>query len=299
MWRWRKLHCMVAPPLLQDPAVKRWLAGTEPAWILLDRRSLEALNRPPRAPGGAIRLAADLLLDEIERSAVAHNALVLLRSASEGTGLRLTATGNLARQVVAEMRELMIWPDFDKAEAFRFHKVVNEPDFLPLHLIRHVAEAAGVVRRHKGNLKSTPAGRQLQEEPGRRALLAIFFHVAMWGLDLQYLSRGILGGWPQCGIGVILWSISVSANEWQSRERLTRMCCIPSKAVVESTWDAGSFAMEATVLRLLRDFGLLEHRSESIPGQRFAENHFYRKTALFDRFLSFDVDLEADGMSRH
>ena len=23
MWRWRRLHCMVAPLLLQDPAVKR------------------------------------------------------------------------------------------------------------------------------------------------------------------------------------------------------------------------------------------------------------------------------------
>jgi hypothetical protein len=238
-------------------------------------------------------------LDEIEESAVARNALVLLRSASEGSGLGLTATGNLARRVVAEMRELMIWPDFDQAEAFRFDKVVNEPDYLPLYFIRHVAEAAGAVRRRKGNLKPTPAGRQLQEEPGRRALLAIFFRVAMWELDLHYLSRGILGSWPQRDIGVILWSISVSANEWQSRERLTRMCCIPSKAVVESTWDAGSFAMEAIVLNLLRDFGLLERRSESIPGQRVAKNHFYRKTALFDRFLSFDVDLEADGMSRH
>jgi hypothetical protein len=108
---------MVAPLLLQDPAVKRWLAGTEPAWILLDRKSLEALNRPPRTPGSAIRLAADMSLDEIEGSAVARNALVLLRSASEGSGLGLTATGNLARRVVAEMRELMIWPDFDQAEA--------------------------------------------------------------------------------------------------------------------------------------------------------------------------------------
>jgi hypothetical protein len=290
---------MVAPPLLHDPAVKRWLAGAEPAWTLLDRKSVEALSLPPRPHDGVIRLAADLSLDEIERSAVARNALLLLRSASEGPGLGLTATGNLSRRVVAEMCERMEWPDFDKAEQFQFHQVVNEPDFLPLYFIRHVAQAAGAVRRHKGNLKSTPAGRALQADPARGGLLAIFFHVALWALDLQYLSRGVLGTWPQRDIGVVLWSISVSASEWQSPARLTRLCCVPSKAVVESTWDSGAFAMEAMVLRLLRDFGLLEHRSEGIPGQSFAKRNFYRKAALFDRFLSFDVDLEAAAMSRH
>jgi hypothetical protein len=147
---------MIAPPLLQDPAVKRWLAGTEPAWTLLDRKSFEALTLPPGTHGSAIRLAADLSDDEIERSAVARNALLLLRFASEGSGLGLTATGNLSRRVVAEMCELMEWPDFDKAERFQFHEVVNEPDFLPLHFIRHVGQAAGFVQRHKGNLKSTP-----------------------------------------------------------------------------------------------------------------------------------------------
>jgi hypothetical protein len=290
---------MIAPPLLQDPAVKRWLAGTEPAWTLLDRKSFEALTLPPGTHGSAIRLAADLSDDEIERSAVARNALLLLRFASEGSGLGLTATGNLSRRVVAEMCELMEWPDFDKAERFQFHKLVNEPDFPPLHFIRRVGQAAGFMRRHKGNLKSTPLGRALQADAARGGSLAVFFHVALWGLDLQYLSRGVLGSWPQRDIGVVLWSISVSASEWQSPERLTRLCCVPSKAVIESTWASGAFAMEAMVLRLLRDFGLLEHRSESVPGQRFAEKHFYRKTALFDRFLSFDVGLEAEGMSRH
>jgi hypothetical protein len=40
----------------------------------------------------------------------------------------LTATGNLSRTGLAEMVDLFEWPDFDRAEAFRLHKVVNEPD---------------------------------------------------------------------------------------------------------------------------------------------------------------------------
>lgn len=73
------------------------------------------------------------------------------------------------------------------------------------------------------------------------------------------------------------------------------MCTIPINGVLESTWDTGSHAMEATVLRPLRWFGLLDYRQDDIPEQRFEKRHFYRKTPLFDRFLSFDVKLEAAG----
>jgi len=38
------------------------------------------------------------------------------------------------------MCNLFTWPDFDKAAAFQFNKVINEPDFLPLYFVRHVAQ---------------------------------------------------------------------------------------------------------------------------------------------------------------
>jgi hypothetical protein len=43
----------------------------------------------------------------------------------------------------------------------------------------------------------------------------------------------------------------------------------------------------------------MEHRQEDTEGTRFDQRHFYRKTALFDRFLSFDVTLEGPGAMRH
>ena len=46
-------------------------------------------------------------------------------------------------------------------------------------------------------------------------------------------------------------------------------------------------------------FGLLEHRSEKMPGDRFGERHFYRKTALFDRLLAFDVAVDSVAGARH
>ena len=80
---------------------------------------------------------------------MARNTVILLRQAIERGGLPLTATGNLSRAVVAEMCKLIEWPGYDQADAFRLHKVINEPDFLPLHIVRiaragsHAGASAG------------------------------------------------------------------------------------------------------------------------------------------------------------
>ena len=50
--------------------------------------------------------------------------------------------------------------------------------------------------------------------------------------------------------------------------------------------------MEAKILRPLMWFALLEHRSEKILESRFTARHYYRKIALFDRPLTFDIRLE-------
>jgi hypothetical protein len=290
---------MAAPGMLQNPSVRTWLGDVVPAWSLLDQAGFSALRHPPHPRNGPIRLATDLSPEEIGLSAIARNALTLLHAAEIAPGLKLTATGNLSRKVVAEMLDLFAWPDLDKADMLSFNKVVNEPDFLPLFLVRHLLNAAGLVKRQKGRLKLTSPGRQTLQSPGRDALQAMLFHIAFWGMDLSYLGRGPIEGWPQRDIGIVLWSLSVAANQWQSSARLTRLCTIPVNGVIESQWDVGTYAMEATVLRPLMFFGLLEHRAEDIPGQSFAKRHFYRKTSLFDRFLSFDVTLETDGMARH
>src|SRR5580704_230444 len=94
---------MVAPGFLQNPEVRRWLNGVEPAWTMLEFDSLNALRHEPSTSNHAIRLEPDLANAEIAGSAVTANALSLLRRAAETGGLKLTATGNLSRAVVEEM----------------------------------------------------------------------------------------------------------------------------------------------------------------------------------------------------
>jgi hypothetical protein len=289
---------MVAPGMLQNPSVKRWLGGVEPAWTLLDQASFAALREPPSPTAGPIRLAADLTQEEVEQSAVARNALILLQAAAADPGLKMTATGNLSRGVVADMCDRFSWTEFDKASAFQFHKVINEPDFLLLYFVRHIAQTGTLLRKHKGHLKISPAGRRMLQPPNPRALQAVLFHITMWHFDLGNLGWG-LHGWPQRDAGVILWSLSIASNDWQPRERLSRLCTIPINGVLDQTWDTASHAMEARILRPLQWFGLLEHREDGTELRRSERPHLYRKTVLFDRFLSFDVTLEHTGGLRH
>jgi len=53
-------------------------------------------------------------------------------------------------------------------------------------------------------------------------------------------------------------------------------------------------ALDARILRPLHWFGMLEHRREATPGDRFGGRHFYRKSPFFDRFLRFDVPVERE-----
>lgn len=290
---------MVASDFLHDPEARRWLGKVEPAWTLLDMHSLNALRREPSKDNSALRLSNDLTDIEIAKSDVTRNSLILLRRAADSGGLKLTAAGNLSRSVVAEMVDLLEWPGFDRTEAFRLHKVVNEPDFLPLFFIRHVVQFAKLVRPYRGSLRATRLGKDTLADDRQRALQAILFHVTFWRADLGYLGRGMYGSWPQRDIGILLWALSVAATEWQTLEKLTRLCTIPIGEVLQASWDTGSHMMEARILRPLLWFGLLEHRAEKAPGARFAEQRFYRKAPLFDRLLTFDVHTEQSVSAWH
>jgi hypothetical protein len=249
---------MVAPGLLQHPEVRRWLNGIEPAWTMLEFNSFNALHDELSASNHAIRLEPNLAEAEMSGSAIVANALLLLRRAIETDGLKLTATGNLSRAVVEEMCGIMQWPGYDKDELFGFHKVVNEPDFLPLHFIRILTQAAKLVRTYRGKLVATPLGRKILNGEQHGPLQAVLFHVAFWRLNLGYFDRYAIDTWPQNEVGVVLWSLSASAHDWLPRETLTRLCASPVVRILESQWDFGSSAMEFRILRPLWWFGLLE-----------------------------------------
>ena len=284
---------MQAPPYQLKPSIRSWLGDIQPAWTLLDPATLSSLYSQPSPSGRPITLAKDFSIEEIGQSAVARNALMLLSAASRGQGLKLTATGNLTRKVVAEMFEVFTWPGLDKADLLRYHKVLNEPDFLPLYFVRHLLETAGLVHQNNNFLTISPNGLFVLQGPTRHAFQALLFHVAFWLFDLNYFGRGLPDDWPQRDIGVVLWSLSVSTSQWCTPEYLSKSCTIPTEDIIAAPRDIATYAMEARILRPLLYFGLLEQHS--VPHHKYSsmDQSEYRKSALFDRFLSFNVKLRS------
>jgi hypothetical protein len=184
-------------------------------------------------------------------------------------------------------------PDYDKDELLRFQKVINEPDFLPLHFVRILAQVAKLLRTHRGRLVPTRLGKKMLALEHHGPLQAVLFRVAFWHLNLAYFDRYALDSWPLTQVGVILWSLSASAHDGLTRETLTRLCTSPVIDVLEWEWDLGSSAMEARILRPLVWFGLLESRTERRSPTVVVDRRLYRKAPLFDRFLRFDVQVDS------
>jgi hypothetical protein len=166
---------VVAPGFLANPEVRQWLNGIEPAWTMLEFGSYNALNHEPSADNHAIRLEANLTAADLSGSAVARNALLLLRGAIDTDGLKLTATGNLSRAEVAEMFKIMEWPGLDKEGAFQFHRVINDPDFLPVHFVRVLLQGTKLVRVRRDKLVPTRLGKRMLVPERYGALQALLF----------------------------------------------------------------------------------------------------------------------------
>jgi len=281
---------VVAPEFLNKPEVRRWLDGIEPAWTMLDFASYTALRQEPLPGNEAIRIEPGLSETDLVGSLVLRTARILLERAGEEGGLKLTATGNLARSVVAEMIALIDWPDFDKATMYELNKVINEPDFFPVYFVRSLLQATKLLRKDRDRLVPTRVGQKMVANERQGALQALLFHITFWHVNLGYFGRDPLESWPQNEVGIVLWSLSASANDWMPPDKLTRLCTVPVSGVLEGSWDRGSFAMEGRILRPLVWFGLLEWRWEGKQG--LAEPRLYRKAPLFDRLIKFKMQIE-------
>ena len=279
------------------PEYDDWLGGVEPAWTSLEPAMSESLMGEPPFEGGALRLAVDLTEEELARSAMVRNALVLLGAGAEGDGLRLTARGNLPQGTVSAMRGAMAWPGCAFEESWRAGKLLSEQHVEELRLVRALLEMDGLLIRRGGRLRVGAAGRAVlagRREP-RARLQANFFKSAFWQVSLDLFGEPECGSWPQQQIGLMLWTLSTTGHRWQETCDLMRLSLLPDESVLkEEHWVAATLLV-LRVMRPLRWFGLVECREE--PGSRYRAA--WRKTALFDRFLGFDTALVRTGGPVH
>ena len=279
--------------------VSEWPGGLAPVWSLLEPQSEEALRSEPSPENGALSFASDVEDEALAQSVFVRNALVLLEAMDGKETMWISSGSNcLMKKCVTRLRGLISWPGLEGTEHFRKGKTYREQDVGELHLLRLLVERAGLIRSAGLWFELTPLGRALLE-PGRRGTLqALLFRHAFWDMDLSRFvrvhPRGLPGWWPQGEIGVILWSLSAVAEDWQNAGALTALCTIPDDELPETRRGAASTMFVWRILWPLRWFGLLEYR-----GPEETRDVAWRKSVLFDRFLSFDVRLSDNRGSSH
>lgn len=253
-----------------------------PAWSLLDETALERL------------LGAAPAISIIDQAASHFNAaplvalirLMIVRAIA-GKGLALTAKGNLSRADVGALFAELDWPDFDKEMTLALNKVLNEHDVYPVHMARIVAGEAKLLRRHKGRFLATNRAKVLIQPGQEAALYRAVFETLLWRINLAYFDGVAIVDWPQDHIGLVLWSLSVSAQSWMAPGALMPICTLPYGAEPLNQWHTPEYAFEARVLRQLTYLGLMEAR-RSIANHPFSRLE-YRKAPAFDQMLRFDV----------
>ncbi len=264
-----------------------WLDGVEPAWTVLEPARWEALMREPSAENGALRLAADLTEEELDRSAMVRNAVALLRAAARGAGLELTARGHLTRANVAALREAMDWPGCAFEERRRAGKRLSEVHVGELRLVRALLEEAGCVESARGGrLRASRRGHTLLAG-AKGALQAELFRLAFWRLSLNLFGKAECGSWPQQQVGMALWALSTTGDRFQGTRALMALSVLPDGCVSGSPAWVATTLFAWRVLRPLWWFGLVECRERGED----LDDASWRKGALFDRFLHFGTDL--------
>lgn len=235
---------------------------------------------------GPVRLDQTVPLADLLATSVVPNACILMAEL-EGVGAKLTAKGNLNRKLVESLVDRFQWVDYDPARIWEMNKVVNEPDFTPLHYLHIVLKLGGLARTEKGFLKLTKKGKAMLADDAAGALQVHLFRTTFTRFNPAYLDRNGLEEFFGWQISLILYLVGQFADDWRPADALMRSVTLPSEEALKSEMpDRPVWAFESRVLRYLRWFGLME-RKDAAANDDWRQSKLYRKTPLYDRMLTF------------
>jgi len=259
-----------------------------------DLRQIQQLLRVDiRDPAGSLRLCEDLMPADLTASVYLANAREFLGLMGE-SGIPATAKGNLSRAFVLAMNERMSFSEYD-GEWRPYIKVHKEDDVWPLHVLRVVLTVGGVIRKYRGRFLVTKRGAKLAADERTGALQAHLVRTFFGTFNLGYLDRFRDDSTFQTTVAYSLWMIRRIGDEWMTPERLRELAQL-GLYFMEETDEQGrkdrQWIFEHRLLRPLENFGLLETRLDPTTagkGPRRYDAYEVRKTALYDRFIAFEL----------
>lgn len=214
------------------------------------------------------------------------NARLILLTVHEQGGVLATQTGAFNRAFVKQLCGAMTI-DPDALRYLEHNKQINQDDVSELRMMRILLQLAGLIRYARRTINVTKLGRRLIAEEAAGELYALLFRTLLTRVNLAYMDRMPEAPGIQRCIGATLYQISRRCDDWAGCDELVPYLFLPAvqdEILSTRVWQPLYSFARIRVLRHLEDFGVLQLDREPDRPSRV------RKTSLFDRFLSFQLD---------
>jgi hypothetical protein len=248
------------------------------------------MNSEWNDPETGMWINRDISFEDVAGTRVLHNARVLLTALRGSGGTKATAKGNLNRKFVSEMLDRMALPEWYVELKRNCSKVLNESDVPKLEYLRLALRELGLVRRYKGKIVVTRAGKDALRDEKAGDLYADLFRAYFQRINLGFRDRLPDVEMLQETAPYIFWRLWEAAREWRSAADLAEEVILPwvqEEMREELHPDVWRWPLQGRILETLVEFGLLEERGPQTEERR-AGRREYRKTGLYDSFLKFE-----------
>ena len=229
-----------------------------------------------------------LELSELKNSVFFANAAICLKTLvelkNENTA---TAAGNLNRKFVKLIFDRLIIPEDQKKFTLEYNKVINETDVFPLHIVRVVCQAAGLIHKRKNKFLVPRKHYSLLADEKAGELFHMLFHSYFRKFNVGYLDRLAELDCIQHTIAYSIYRLGEIADSYRSVKELSSKILLPS-VLTEVRGEISKYVKVEWILRSrifepLKNFGLVECEYKQFKGYSLVDA--VRKTELFDRFI--------------
>lgn len=254
-------------------------------------------------PEGPIQLSRSLTFEDLKEVPLFHNARLLIHHASQEGGIRATGAGFLNTTFVRLMLVEGKWPQRWKAEFERRAKGrLREMDIRHLHSLRLICGWAGFIKKRRDSFQITLNGRKYLDDENAHRLYRWLFLMQFQKLNLDLYDRhGLESREIQNGIEFSLCQIGrLPKSAWHNLAEVGPRLMLPFvKREITSREDHqvwNEFQINAVTQDLgyrliepLEIFGLVETQDKEKPLFRLSTSTEFRRTGLWDRFISFNL----------
>ncbi|MFC1677715.1 hypothetical protein ACFL3G_11730 [Planctomycetota bacterium] len=244
----------------------------------------------------AVKFNAYLSIDDLTNSTFFHNSRLLLNTLiqlkKENTA---TVKGNLSRKIVRELFDKIIIGKQEKLVIEKINKVLNEEDILQIHLVRIICELAGIIHIRKRKVLVKEKYTELLKNENAGNLFFLLFYTYFKKFNLGYVDNFSSLDCIQNTISYSLYQLSRIADKPVNIKELKNHLLLPyvveeieANRKMRSDFDEHSWLVEARIVKPLEQFGLLKC-SYAKEDKYSLRRKTVCKTALFDRFIGFEV----------